>query len=621
MRVLAVLIGLAVVLGGPTGCGPTGAGDDGTSDGGRDAPVGPCQSGQKQCELGSNAFQTCQNGAWVTSVTCPLACDSVLGCVECLPNSKSCSGNDVVQCTPQGTPGNVVAHCTGPCANGQCNDPCGQAEANKGYLGCDYWPTVTMNSGLDTTAGFNFAVAVANASQSPAAITITGGALTATKTETVQPGQIATITLPWVTDLKMDQPVWPDTQQKEKSILKPNGAYHLVSDQPVSVYQFNALEYVVGSGPGAGYSYTNDASLLLPRHVLGDETGASNYLVVTRPTHEVKFGTQTGWSPGFFSAVGTEDSTQVTIKFTAATLAGTNIPQMYAVGDTASFALNKGTVLMMASAHNETCAWSAPDHGSPGTTCATNGPCYYCDLSNGYDLTGTEITSDKPIAVFGGHNCSFVPYDKWACDHLEEQLFPVTAWGKAYVATRAVSTNDPNLWRIISGHDGNQIDFNPASVHASITLNKGEWVEFVTTEDFEVAGLDAFMVAGFMVGQNYSSTVTNGAPGDPSMTLAVPTEQYRKQYVFLAPESYEKNYVNIVAKTGAEVLLDGNQITTWAPVGSGVWSVAKVTIQGGSHTIQTNGTDGVGIQVYGVGSYTSYMYPGGLDVKQINIPG
>ena len=44
-------------------------------------------------------------------------------------------------------------------------------------------------------------------------------------------------------------------------------------------------------------------------------------------------------------------------------------------------------------------------------------------------------------------------------------------------------------------------------------------------------------------------------------------------------------------------------------------------IAGGPHTITGDSEDGFGIAVYGVGSYTSYMYPGGLDIKQINIPG
>jgi len=54
-----------------------------------------------------------------------------------------------------------------------------------------------------------------------------------------------------------------------------NGAYHLVTDQPVTVYQYNPLEYKIGSQ----YSYTADASLLLPVN-----TWTENYTVAARNT-------------------------------------------------------------------------------------------------------------------------------------------------------------------------------------------------------------------------------------------------------------------------------------------------------------------------------------------------
>ncbi|MCA9130812.1 MAG: IgGFc-binding protein, partial [Planctomycetales bacterium] len=38
------------------------------------------------------------------------------------------------------------------------------------------------------------------------------------------------------------------------------------------------------------------------------------------------------------------------------------------------------------------------------------------------DLTGTQITSDNPIAVLAGNRCAFVPTQFSACDHLVEQL-------------------------------------------------------------------------------------------------------------------------------------------------------------------------------------------------------
>jgi hypothetical protein len=614
---VALLLGVTLVF-GPLGCGPTGGGDDEViGDGGqRDGSTGPCTDGTKQCEIGTNAWQTCQGGHWVTGVKCPLACDATLGCVECVPGSTACEGQDVVGCSAAGKKGGVIAHCQSTCSSGTCNDPCGQAEVNKSYLGCDYYPTVTMNSQLDTSAAaFSFAVAVAapNSNAGSATVTITGGGLTTPTTQTVAPGQLQTIKLPWVGALKQD---FVSGAQPEKSVLMANGAYHLVSTQPVTVYQFNALEYQVGSS----FSYTNDASLLLPRHTWSDSEGKSSYIVMARPTMEIGTGLSKLWSPGLFTVVGSQDGTQVSVKFTANTIAGTgNNPQAFTPGATGTFALNQGTVLMIASGHNDSCNGGTPD---------ANGYSY-CDLANGYDLTGTEITADKPVGVFGGHNCDFIPFNKWACDHLEEQLFPLTAWGKHYVGPRAVSTTDPNLWRVVSGDSANLIQFNPPisdkltnTSIGQVTLDKGKWIEFITDQDFEAQGDTVFMMAGFMVGQNYSNlNPGEGTPGDPAMSLAVPVEQFRKSYTFHAPESYQQNYLTIIAKVGATLMLDGNAITGYTPVGSGDWGVNKLTIQGGTHTITTDGTDGFGIQVYGVGSYTSYMYPGGLDVKEIYVPG
>ena len=44
--------------------------------------------------------------------------------------------------------------------------------------------------------------------------------------------------------------------------------------------------------------------------------------------------------------------------------------------------------------------------------------------------------------------------------------------------------------------------------------------------------------------------------------------------------------------------------------------MARVPISGGQHNISSD--QAFGIVVYGFGSYTSYMYPGGLDFEQIN---
>lgn len=591
---LAALLGLAA-------CGPT-ASTEADAGGQADAaPDGPCAAGAVACD--GNRLQTCQGGSWLTLQTCPQACAPQLGCVECVPATTVCSGKDRVLCTVEGTPGSLVETCPSACQGGECVDLCQGAVASRSYIGCDYWPTVTMNSFLPLNkADFHFAVVVANAADTEAAITVQGGGLGAPVNETVAPQQVRTITLPWVPALRQQ---YVKGAQNEGSALVPNGAYHLVSSQPVTVYQLNALEYKLNNQ----FSTTNDASLLLPTHALADDEGKSTYLVMAFGSQLTKLTLtgETNWAPGFFTVVATEDATQVDVAFTAYTVAGSGVTAAYGPGDTATFVLDAGGVLAIASANDPAATCSAPDVNFFS----------YCAFSAGYDLTGTEIVSDKPVAVFGGHDCANVPYNRMAGDHLEEQLFPVNAWGKHYVATRAVATNLDNLWRVLSGHDGNTITFEPATVHAPVTLNKGEWVEFGTHEDFEATGTAAFMLAGYMFGQG---NPLSSAPGDPSMTLAVPVEQYRTDYRFLAPESYEQNYVSVVAKSGATVLLDGTPLSGWAAVGSSGYVALGQAISGGTHRITTDGTDGFGIQVYGVGNYTSYMVPGGLDMKVINVP-
>ena len=99
------------------------------------------------------------------------------------------------------------------------------------------------------------------------------------------------------------------------------------------------------------------------------------------------------------------------------------------------------------------------------------------------------------------------------------------------------------------------------------------------------------------------------------MALSVPVEQYRTYYRFLAPSSYQQNYVNVVAPDKTSVMLDGSpvQASRFSAIGDSGFGVAKIKISGGSHTVESS--KGVGIMVYGVGSYTSYMYPGGLNLN------
>ncbi|PIE17773.1 MAG: hypothetical protein CSA65_07685 [Proteobacteria bacterium] len=575
-----------------------------TSDaGGGEGAVG-CESGTQRC-LGQ-VRQGCKNNAWIDLETCANTCVASLArCGDCDPAQGGiCDGDDLFECTPDGLRGSKLKTCpAGQCVAGRCQDACSKAAQQRSYEGCEYWPTVTSNASL--VSDFSFAVVVANPQVQAVDVVISTQTSPSLKTVTLQPGAVETIELPWVNGLKN-----PASAQGEyQSSVVAGGAYHLLSTLPVTVYQFNPLNYLKNGDCTGGFdptpndnkchSYSNDASLLLPAHVQTKE-----YMIVSRPTMMLRSAQSTSFtgSPGFFAIVATAPGdTQVKVDFAGAAQAGPGI-KAYQAGETAFFTIPQWGVLQILSAIPPTC--------TPKTSDASGA---YCDLSATSDLTGTRILAKKPVAVFSGHNCTFVPYDKWACDHLEEQLFPLSTWGKRYIATHTVSSgNDPAAYRVLSAAPGNTITFTNG-VASTVTLGEGKFIEFATTKDFEVSGTGRFTVVQFMVGQSYSAAPGAGAPGDPAMALAVPVEQYRRDYRFLAPASFAQNYVNVIAAADAQITLDGKAVTGFTAIPGSTYRVAKVKISGGVHNIE--GSSAFGISVYGVGDYTSYMYPGGLDLK------
>lgn len=611
------VLGLTLVA----GCGdgrrrpPGGGGDAGTptdgSTGSACFPGGPSRVCRGTTELTCNPDGS--EGATRACAELGQTCANGIGCAVCRPNSGACDGFVVQRCRPDGSGYDNVATCD-PAAGQACDattaacvSPCDAAAATNSYIGCEYWPVATLNAGLERSV-FSFAVVVSNPQTAPANVTVTrNGAPVASAT--IAAGAVQTIMLPWVEDLQSDA----------SSSLLAGGAYRLLSTLPVTVYQFNPLEFQ----SGATSSYSNDASLLLPTHVL-----TPNYVVTSRAAMVTEIvdpgfppiippSTQQLSSPGFFSVYAVEaGATTVSIQFSADVSASTDgRVRAFRRGETGTFMLGQGDVLQIVTAIPSTCDRSGGHDVQDGVDI------YYCAVGPTYDLTGSEIRASARVGVIAGHNCAFVPFDKWACDHLEEHLFPEEAWGvEAIVSVTQPLRGEPNVIRILSGRDGNSITFDPASVHAPVTLNRGQILEFEAREHFRIQATEAIQVAQFVVGQDYGglSTSGTGGQGDPAMTLAIPSEQYRTSYSFLAPSTYTSNYVNVTAPTGASITLDGVAVTGFTPIGSTGFGVARVMVSGGAHQIA--GDAAFGIVVYGYASYTSYAYPGGLDLEQINIP-
>ena len=576
--------------------------DDATSDDDDDSTSGPCQpEGATTC-YGID-FMECQDSAWTLVQQCLAptpVCHPEEGCLACNPGVFSCDGNDIVVCDDEGAGTVFVETCPGetPCVGGICQDPCAVAAGQYSYLGCDFVAASTANI-VSATFDNDFAVVVGNPEGSPGAAEVTvsrGGSVVTSAT--VQAGDTAAITLPMVSELKT----------ATQSLIATDAAYEIHSTLPIAAYQYNPLNFELSFDN----SHTNDASLLLPEHTL---TG--QYMISHWPTFGVGSGTGSSVSwfafgPGFFAVVGIADNTQVTINFTGRTAPGN--PGQMSAGDSTSISLNRGDVAQIMTFYEAAPSGSnyCTSQGWQQATGSALGADYTYCLGTDTDLTGTTISATNNVAVFAGHQCSFVPFDAWACDHLEEMMFPTATWGTMSVMTAPIMPGGaglaPTKYRIVALDNNTTLTFDPA-VTSAPTLNSGQFYEFETDASFVVTGSSRIYVTQTMLGQDELGT----AIGDPAMGSGIPWLQVRNEYDFLTPSTFTENWVNVVAPAGGQVLLDGAPVAGFQAIGSTGYEVARVSLSAGGHHMESGDGSGFGITTYGYAAYTSYLYPGGLN--------
>ncbi len=528
----------------------------------------------------------------------------------CFPGVRECAGAASFRvCASDGSGWEAEQACGAGenCYEGVCLDPCEHARSTRSSIGCMFyaldmdqwsWPTLEY----DTSP---YAIVASNVDDTFAATVSVeqkvGGVWTAVESTVIPANSLYTFRL-------------PADSHVEDTDLVPGVAYRVVSDFPIIAYQFNPID--------TADQATNDASTLLPLHTLDRYYYAASW-------HQFGAEVLNRDSKGYVSVVGTQDGTTVTVRPTAVVKAGGPIPEIPA-GGSHEVVLNDGDVFQMAT------------------------------LTSAADLTGTYITASAPVAVFGGHECADIPYHcDWCrdgfgyppggsepeheentcawCDHLEEQIFPLTTWGKSFVASRIPmrSTGDvaeAAFWRVIASEPNTTVTIVeragitirlPTGIVNPVTLNEGQYV------DFEMVGPSAsnpgdclveadqpILLVQYIEGQECTNLAVDEG-GDPAMISMVPVEQFLDEYIFLTPMTYDVDFVVVTRAAGSEITLDGAPLADglFIPVGDD-WEVGRTEIADGVHRI--TGTAPFGIIAVGYSPWVSYGYPGGMNLEVIN---
>jgi len=593
-----------------------------------------CIPGTVECTPAENKVRMCRadGSGWDTVDDCGTEKKCIDGtCMNCIPLTKKCVGTEVHRCGEFGEAWSFLEDCdtenTGKlCHMGTCVELCKFNEKFKTNLGCEYW-AIDMDQyddgdWLDLGADAPFAVVISNTNKSYNATVVVSKSTNFVTQVKAPPNQSTIINLD-------PYNIVGTTKQKK--------AFRIVSNLPIVAYQFNPLENAE--------VYSNDASLLLPTNALGKK-----YMVLAWPTIGQNIAFQDLASN--FAVVGVEEEpTPVTIKVSAATKGGGGVPAL-SKGQTWETTLERFEVLNIEAGEKFD------------------------------DLTGSLISADSRVAVFAGHVCANIPvstcasgkcsYDPGeycsvsddcpsisACDHMEEQLPPLSAWGDRYVVSKTWQRGEaPDIVRVLAAEDDTHVTLSPPMTSVPV-LQSSQYYEFEIMDHVEITADKQILVGQYLEGQNAPGAAHsgcwndwNGLPceksggglfdcscdgnlnscqkqsdcspqdaniGDPAFIIAVPVQQFREEYVFLVPIKYENSYLNIIAEWGASITLDGIPIQAgqFTSLPSQDYVVARMPLVEGSHSLSS--TKKVGIVVYGWDWYVSYGYPGGMKTETLKV--
>ncbi|MEA2698879.1 MAG: hypothetical protein QOI66_3150, partial [Myxococcales bacterium] len=441
-----------------------------------------------------------------------------------------------------------------PAVDAGAVDACAMAIAAGSTQGCDFYALTPppIGSALD---GSCFVAMLANTWTAPVAIQVAygGQALDVARIARVPiasgmalsyeplpggqlaPGQMALLFLANgpvdsgspLADMHVDCPVpagvTVDPAVHGTGFGKP---FRITTSAPVAAYDIYPY--------GGASSHISSATLLIPTSAWG-----TNYIAAAGYTVDADLHNQHS-----VNVVAIHDGTEVTINPTAPIVGAAGVPGGVP-GQPRTYNLASGQMLQ---------------------------------LLQPLPLSGSAISANKVVGVWGGTTCMNIPVGWSACDSAHQQLVPVNLLGFEYTAVsyrdRLAGKPETVPWTVIGAVDGTTLRYDPAPPRgAPGVLNRGETVELDATAPFNVRSQDAqhpFYLAGHMTG--WLKISDDPGPGDPETVNTVPPQQWRTSYTFLTDATYSNSHLVFTRQkmggTFYDVTLDClGTLGGWAPIG------------------------------------------------------
>ncbi len=342
---------------------------------------------------------------------------------------------------------------------------------------------------------------------------------------------------------------------------------HVFSDEDISVYTLNKRVF------------SADAAVILPTNVLGQE-----YYVMAHV--EPPGDRDAAALESEMLIVATEDDTEIEFIPSAQTHGGLN------AGVAQVVTLNAGETYQLKS------------EGDLSGTVVRN--------ISAVGAGGLETC--KKIAVFGGNKFTNVGGCGGNRDHLLEQMFPVSTWGKDFLFVPYQTRIGGDYLKIIASEDNTTINITG---EFAINLDKGEMYVNKALDGVRNISADKPIQAAQLSRSTMCDGITNS---DPFMIMLSPQAQRVNRVTFDAFDVQEisQYYLTLITDPDqvSDITVDGNDVTGDFIITPG-GAYANLRISRGTHTVVAPG--GVIAYVYGYGQSESFGYSAGVSLESLNL--
>ncbi|XP_064407438.1 uncharacterized protein LOC135352209 isoform X3 [Halichondria panicea] len=240
------------------------------------------------------------------------------------------------------------------------------------------------------------------------------------------------------------------------------------------------------------------------------------------------------------------------------------------------------------------------------------------------DLTGTRITSSKPLSVFSGSDCASVPQGTLYCDYLVEQVPPTVTWGSTFLVGSLEGRSTGERIRVLSARAANVA----VNCNTNVSVGQFQLQGGGSFREFEIP-INSFCsiesTSPVLVAQ-YAYSIRSEGVGGTFMMIIPPIEQFTNNYFVAAFTFFVSNYVTVYVSSEffqtAQMLIDESVVTGWRNVvcsnGEICGHISRMNVSPGAHSIRHQNSSAVlGVSVYGFSSDNSYGYPGGMRLSPI----